>query len=282
MATAKKKTEEKKTTYDFGEKKEENINGKKIPVEFHTPKYKEAKNKATELLNSDKYKGVLEPSDFWILVNTYAQKTKAMYSGFIISHDGCLKINDVLEDKLKFKPECMSLDKEGYNNSLVYSYICPEQGLYEVGEVSKDNCKNDYPYAMALKRCFDRVVLKNSRIAYSGIYSDSESDEFLKRTDESESTPAEKPKEAPKKTTTKATPKKEQPKGGDLPIQENQIEIIKKLYTAEELVPLMKHIGKIKITELTLLEASSLIKRKENQKVEAPVEALQDDDNYLD
>lgn len=282
MATATKSKTETKKTYDFGEKKEENINGKKIPVEFHTPKYNEAKNKATELLNSEKYKGVLEPSDFWILVNTYANKTKAMYSGLIISHDGCLKINDVLEDKLRFKPECMSLDKEGYNNSLVYSYICPEQGLYEVGEVSKDNCKNDYPYAMALKRCFDRVVLKNSRIAYSGIYSDSESDEFLKRTDESESVPAEKPKEAPKKTTTKATPKKEQPKGGDLPVQENQIEIIKKLYTAEELVPLMKHIGKIKITELTLLEASSLIKRKENQKVEAPVEAPQDDDNYLD
>ncbi len=283
MPTAKsKETKTKTATYNFGEKKEENINGKKIPVEFHTPKYNEAKNKATELLNSEKYKGVLEPSDFWILVNTYANKTKAMYSGLIISHDGCLKINDVLEDKLRFKPECMSLDKEGYNNSLVYSYICPEQGLYEVGEVSKDNCKNDYPYAMALKRCFDRVVLKNSRIAYSGIYSDSESDEFLKRTDESESVPAEKPKEAPKKTTTKATPKKEQPKGGDLPVQENQIEIIKKLYTAEELVPLMKHIGKIKITELTLLEASSLIKRKENQKVEAPVEAPQDDDNYLD
>ncbi len=283
MPTAKsKETKTKTATYNFGEKKEENINGKKIPVEFHTPKYNEAKNKATELLNSEKYKGVLEPSDFWILVNTYANKTKAMYSGLIISHDGCLKINDVLEDKLRFKPECMSLDKEGYNNSLVYSYICPEQGLYEVGEVSKDNCKNDYPYAMALKRCFDRVVLKNSRIAYSGIYSDSESDEFLKRTDESESVPAEKPKEAPKKTTTKATPKKEQPKGGDLPVQENQIEIIKKLYTAEELVPLMKHIGKIKITELTLLEASSLIKRKENQKVEAPVETPQDDDNYLD
>lgn len=282
MATAKTKTEEKKTTYNFGEKKNERIKGKDIPVEFHTPKYNEAKNKAIELLNSKEYKDVLLESDFWILVNTYLYGDKAMYSGLIISHDGCLKINDVLEEKLKFKPECMSLDKEGYNNSLVYSYICPEQGLYEVGEVSKDNCKNDYPYAMALKRCFDRVVLKNSRIAYSGIYSDSESDELLKRTDESESTPAEKPKEAPKKTTTKATPKKEQPKGGDLPVQENQIEIIKKLYTAEELVPLMKHIGKVKITELTLLEASSLIKRKENQKVEAPVEIPQDDDNYLD
>jgi len=165
--------------YDFGEKKEENINGVKVPVEFYTPKYKEAKNKAIELLESDKYKEVLKPSDFWILVNTYANKSKAMYSGLIISHDGCLKINDSLDKELKFKPECMVLDKEGYNNSLVYTYNCPEQGLYEIGEVSKDNLKNvGYPYAMALKRCFDRVVLKNSKIAYSGIYSDSEADEF--------------------------------------------------------------------------------------------------------
>lgn len=173
----------KKKEYDFGEKKEENINGNKVPVEFYTPKYKEAKKKATELLDSKEYKDILEPSDFWILVNTYANKTKAMYSGLIISHDGCLKINDKLEEKLKFKPECVVLDKEGYKNSLVFSYICPEQGLYEVGEINANNCKNEYPYAMALKRCFDRVVLKNSRIAYSGIYSDSESDDFKENND---------------------------------------------------------------------------------------------------
>ena len=171
--------------YDFGEKEKENINGKQIPVDFHTPKYEEAKAKAIELLESDKYKGVLKPSDFWILVNTYSNKTRAMYSGLIISHDGCLKINDSLEDNLKFKPECLALDKEGYGNSLVYSYNCPEQGLYEVGEVNNVNLKNGgYPYAMAFKRCFDRVVLKNSKIAYSGIYSDSESDEFIKRNEE--------------------------------------------------------------------------------------------------
>ena len=173
--------------YDFGEKKEETINGVKVPVEFHTPKYKEAKAKAIELLESKEYKDVLKPSDFWILVNTYANKTKAMYSGLIISHDGCLKINDSLDEKLKFDPTFVEIDKEGYNNSLVFIYNNPSQRLYEVGEISKDNCKNDYPYAMALKRCFDRVVLKNSKIAYSGIYSDSESDEFIKRTDDSQS-----------------------------------------------------------------------------------------------
>ena len=281
MATAKTKKVEEKKTYNFGEKKTENINGKTLPVEFITPKYKEARNKAIELLESDKYKGILETSDFWILVNTYANKTKAMYSGLIISHDGCLKINDVLDEELKFKPECMTLDKEGYNGSLVFTYNCPEQGIYEVGEVSKDNCKNDYPYAMALKRCMDRVILKNSKIAYSGIYSDSEADEFTKRIDED--VVEEKPKTTKTATTKKTSTKTEtKQKGGDLPIQKTQVELIKKLYTAEELIPLMKKIGKVKIVELTLLEASNLIKLKENAKVEQAVEVPQDDDNYLD
>lgn len=281
MATAKTKKVKEKKTYNFGEKKTENINGKTLPVEFITPKYKEARNKAIELLESDKYKGILETSDFWILVNTYANKTKAMYSGLIISHDGCLKINDVLDEELKFKPECMTLDKEGYNGSLVFTYNCPKQGIYEVGEVSKDNCKNDYPYAMALKRCMDRVILKNSKIAYSGIYSDSEADEFTKRIDED--VVEEKPKTTKTATTKKTSTKTEtKQKGGDLPIQKTQVELIKKLYTAEELIPLMKKIGKVKIVELTLLEASSLIKLKENAKVEQAVEVPQDDDNYLD
>lgn len=281
MATAKTKKVEEKKTYNFGEKKTENINGKTLPVEFITPKYKEARNKAIELLESDKYKGILETSDFWILVNTYANKTKAMYSGLIISHDGCLKINDVLDEELKFKPECMTLDKEGYNGSLVFTYNCPKQGIYEVGEVSKDNCKNDYPYAMALKRCMDRVILKNSKIAYSGIYSDSEADEFTKRIDED--VVEEKPKTTKTATTKKTSAKTEtKQKGGDLPIQKTQVELIKKLYTAEELIPLMKKIGKVKIVELTLLEASSLIKLKENAKLEQAVEVPQDDDNYLD
>lgn len=256
---------EKKKTYNFGEKKEENIKGIKVPVEFHTPKFKEARDKAIELLESEKYKNVLKESDFWILVNTYANKTKAMYSGLILSHDGCLKINDALEDKLKFKPECISIDKEGYNGSLVYIYNCKEQGLYEVGEVSNRNCQNDYPYAMAFKRCFDRVVLKNSKIAYSGIYSDSEADDF-KETDEHKTTQTDDDKKVTKKTVAKTEKKEEKSKGSKLPIQDSQIEIIKKMYTAQELIPYMKKYKKVKLTELSLIEASELIKLKTIQK----------------
>ena len=37
--------------------------------------------------------------------------------------------------------------------------------IYEIGEVSQANCRNAYPLAMAYKRCFDRVVLKKSKLA---------------------------------------------------------------------------------------------------------------------
>lgn len=162
----------------FNEKTQEwsNKSNKDLPV-WQTPKYQQAKNKAIELIESKKYD--LSEGDFWILMNE-TKTGKMQYTGLIISHNGCLKINDKIEDKLKFKPSCMTLDKDGFANSLVYTYINDEQGIYEVGEVSKDNCKNAYPYAMALKRCMDRVILKNCKLAYDGVYSDSEADEFTK------------------------------------------------------------------------------------------------------
>ena len=165
-------------SYNFGEKKTEfNAKlGKEVEV-WQSPKYIEAKKKAIEALESEQYKNVLTESDFWILMNA-TKSGKMAYTGLIISHNGCLKINDALPEAKRFKPSCMTLDKDGYSGSLVYSYESDAQGIYEVGEVNKSNCSNAYPYAMALKRCMDRVILKNSRLAYSGIYSDSEAEEF--------------------------------------------------------------------------------------------------------
>lgn len=169
-----------KKTYNFGEKKTEYSASAKAQVDvWQSPKYLQSKKKVIEMLESEQYKDVLEESDFWILMNA-TKNGKMAYTGLIISHNGCLKINDVLEDSLKFDPDSLELDKEGYNDSLVYSYCNKAQGIYEVGEVSKANCKNAYPYAMAYKRLFDRVVLKNSKLAYAGVYSDSEAEEFKK------------------------------------------------------------------------------------------------------
>ena len=169
------------STYTFGEQSAEYSakHGKELPV-YQTPKYKEAKKKAIEIIDSGKYE--ISEADFWILMNT-TKNEKMAYTGLIISHNGCLKINDHIETK--FSPSSVTLDKEGYGGSLVYTYCNEQQGIYEVGEVSNKNCQNAYPYAMAYKRLFDRVVLKLSKLAYSGILSDSESEEFTNPQNES-------------------------------------------------------------------------------------------------
>lgn len=157
--------------HNFGESKTENINGTDVPV-WETPKYKISRDKAIEMIESGKYG--LADGDFWILMNANKRKTKMLYTGLILSHNGCLKINDRLDSKDKFYAK--NLSKAIENGSLIYEYNDGE--LYEVGEVSKENCKNAYPYAMAFKRCFDRVVLKKSKLAFYGVYSEVEADEF--------------------------------------------------------------------------------------------------------
>lgn len=176
----------------FGEKKTEYSVKRQteIPV-WQSDKYIESRSKAIEIIKSGKYD--LTEADFWILMNE-TKSGKMAYTGLIISHNGCLKINDKLSDK--FRPNCVSWDKDGYGGSLVYTYVCEEQGIFEVGEVNANNCKIAYPYAMALKRCFDRVVLKLSKLAFSGIYSEAEADEF-RHEDEPKEVPKEVPKDVP-------------------------------------------------------------------------------------
>lgn len=166
----------------FGEKKQEkNRAGQTVDV-WVLPKYEQSKAKALEII--DKYDNIGE-GDFWILKNETKSGT-VMYSGLIISHNACLKINDALAEKDRFRPDCVTVDKAGYDNSLVYTYCCPEQGIYEVGEASPKNCKQAYPYAMAFKRCYDRMVLKASKLAYDGIYSENEADTFSRAENASE------------------------------------------------------------------------------------------------
>jgi hypothetical protein len=163
---------EKKSEYSLKSRQE-------VPV-IQSAKYIASRDKALKAINDRPY---LKESDFWILMNE-TKTGKMMYTGLIISHNACLKINDNMPEKDKFNPDCVSVDKSGYGNSLVFTYANKQQGLYEVGEASAQNCKNAYPYAMAYKRLFDRVVLKICKLAFDGIYSDSEADEFKERYEE--------------------------------------------------------------------------------------------------
>ena len=158
--------------HNFGEKKTENIKGVECPV-WETPKYKLSRDKAIEMIDSGKYR--LADGDFWILMNTYANGTKVSYTGLIISHNGCLKINDKLDGRDKFYANNLTMTRINDKN-IYYEYNDGE--LYEVGEVNDKNCQNAYPMAMAYKRCYDRVVLKKSKLAFYGVYSEEEAEEF--------------------------------------------------------------------------------------------------------
>ena len=174
----------KKKEYNFGEKEYEKFSGKKIPV-IQTSKYLQAKEKVISLLESEQYKNVLTQGDFWILMNFNKDKTECYYSGLIISHDALLKVNDTLDEKSKFNEKfcsqpipCSFKDIE----ILRMEYRDPRDGMFEVGEISVANCKNDYPFAMLLKRTFDRVVKRKAKL--SMVYSDSEAEEFKEPTEE--------------------------------------------------------------------------------------------------
>lgn len=249
---------EKEKVYNFGEKTTEFSakDGKELPV-WKSPKYETAKKAVIKMLESKEYKDVLEESDFWILMNR-TKTGKMAYTGLIISHNGCLKINDTLPEELKFSPRHLyyiepSNENATYNNSLIFVYNssrCLEDGekdcqkIFEIGEVSSKNCTNDYPYAMALKRCMDRVILKNSKLAYSGVYSDSEAEEFTDNSND----------ETPKETKI-------------IPATEKQLELIKNIFKDKklELKNILAVMNKKKIDELTVQEASEIISNnKEN------------------
>ena len=164
--------------YNFGEQEYDWWNGSKIPVTI-LPKYTSTKEKVIELLKSDKYKDILSESDFWILKNYNRDKSVCYYSGLIISHDALVKINDTLNEKERFNQRFCS-DPIPYvwngKETLRMDYRDDRDGMYEVGEISLTNCKNDYPFAMLLKRTFDRVVKRKAKLWM--VYSDSEADEF--------------------------------------------------------------------------------------------------------
>lgn len=173
--------------YTFGaQKMEYNSKAQANTKTWESPKYLEGKKKAIELIDKTEY-GLTE-ADFWIL-KTYSAKT-VTYAGLIISHNGCLKINDKLAAEAKFVPSCVSWVRNGAGD-LVLQYLNDKQGLLEFGEASIKNCTNAYPFAMVLKRLQDRVILKNSKIAFSGIMSEVESEEF-KRPEREERAKADK------------------------------------------------------------------------------------------
>lgn len=167
----------KEKKHNFNERNKEFYKGAEIEVAV-SDKYLQSRQKACEMIESDKYG--LSDGDFWILKNKIGNKL--YYNGLIISHQGVQKINDRLDDELKFKEEYCGDPtpyEYGGKKGLIMCYRDKRDGLLEYGEISEENCKNEYPYAMLLKRTFDRVVLVKSKLKFYGIYGEDEADEFV-------------------------------------------------------------------------------------------------------
>ena len=132
-------------------------------------KFLEGEKQATELIQSGKYG--LTPSDFWVLKTSSKDNSVIYYTAVCMTHIGCMKVNDSLPIELRYDPSAVEGPfDESYNEGLNMYYKSPKQGIWEVAEVCKANLQNgSYPYAMLSKRLFDRVVLRLSKLAFSGI-----------------------------------------------------------------------------------------------------------------
>ena len=221
--------EKKEKNYTFGEKDKEYVDGQYMPV-LITPKYKASRDTAINLLNRKEFAGILTEGDFWILMNK-TKTGKMAYTGLIISHEGLLKINNILPEDKRFMEEYCSdpipFEYAG-KKGLLMIYRDKRDGMLEIGEIAGDNCKNSYPYAMLLKRTFDRVVKRKADL--SGIYSDTEADEFAggyidmetgeileTKTPAKAEEPVAAPKEAPKEEKPKAKKKRNLPERVEIP-----------------------------------------------------------------
>lgn len=162
------------TQHYFGEQTQEFVQGQAVSV-WQSPKFIESRNKACELIDSGKYG--LTDGDFWILKNK-TKNGKIGYTGLIVSHTGCLKINEVLrQTNNAYNPSCISEVKVSQYTGGIYMTYCDDE-VFEIAEATKETVKNAYPLAILLKRLIDRVILKKAKIAFDGLFSEEESDNY--------------------------------------------------------------------------------------------------------
>ena len=193
-----------KRNYNFGEKKTEKIDGVELTV-FLSPKYESSKEAAIKLLESEAGNSLTE-ADFWIQKNKSKSGKFIVYSALIITHDALMKVNANLSEGKRFDQNFCSdpipFDYAG-RKGMYMTYRDTRDGMFEIGEITTNSCKNEYPFAMLLKRTFDRVVKRKANLF--GIYSDAEDFSTGSDSDEDVNVPGKKPQ----KVATPSIPKEE-------------------------------------------------------------------------
>ena len=114
----------------------------------------------------------LEDQDFWELKRGGRTQT-------IITHSACEKIANRINVVID-QPQWLSCGQNGVWVVQVtgWKMLEPDKKVWTTGESSPDNCKTQYPVAMAEKRAKDRLILKLVNASESGLISEIEMDEL--------------------------------------------------------------------------------------------------------
>ena len=206
--------------YNFGEKKIENG-----LESIFDEKYLEARKKVVELIESEMYG--LTAGDFYAY-KMYTKNGQAIYTSIIIKHDGCLKINECLDESNKFQVAYMSRPQINDKGDVLYEYIDLDDSFYATGEVVRKEYTGSFPVTIAFNRLFDRVILKKAKLSYHGIYSEIEAEKFAKwAVLKEEMKAAEKKAETEKKAEEKAAQANKsqaaQANASQAPVTESQV-----------------------------------------------------------
>jgi len=112
----------------------------------------------------------LQPEDFW-------QLRRGGKTITIITHNACEKIAEMVNIVIG-EPKWLSQGQDGVWAVQVtgWKVLQPEHKIWTTGESSPDNCKTDYPVAIAEKRAKDRLILKLVNASEYGVLSESEMD----------------------------------------------------------------------------------------------------------
>lgn len=185
----------------FGEKHVDNLWGLNLDVEW-TPKYEKAREAAIKAMKEFS----LSEDDFWIKKEFGPFKKSILYTNLILSHSGCIKINQMQPEEKKFIPSCVEELKGTPNGGVAFIYRSDKQGLIKTGEAMPMNVGCSYPYAVAEKRLFDRVVTALAGLYEEGIYGEEESPDFQQpaATETAPAAPAAQP--SPVSTVETGTP----------------------------------------------------------------------------
>ena len=114
----------------------------------------------------------LEDTDFWELRRGGRTQT-------IITHSACEKIakqSGIVIDQ----PQWLSLGDNGIWAVQVTGWrvLEPQTKVWTTGESSPENCKTQYPVAMAEKRAKDRLILKIVNVSEANVMSEIEMDDL--------------------------------------------------------------------------------------------------------